>query len=89
MITPISVAVHVKPPLPHCVTDVGDVLHSIIEYIINNARESEFLTPPQKLLKSIDTVEKAVMEQLQIIKETPVAKKEKRERKFWNLMTMR
>ena len=89
MITPISAVVHVKPPMPHCTTDVGDVLHSIIEYIINNAGESEFLTPPQKLLKSIDTVEKAVMEQLQIIKETPVAKKEKRERKLWNLTSMR
>ena len=77
MITLISAAIHVKPPLPHCTTDVGDVLHSIIEYIINNAGESELLTPSQKLLKSIDTVGKAVMEQLQIIKETPVAKKEK------------
>ena len=64
LITLISAAVHVKPPLLHCTTDVGDVLHSIIEYIINNAGESKFLTPPQKLLKSIGTIEKAMMEQL-------------------------
>nr|POE78813.1 protein polychome [Quercus suber] len=82
MITLISVAVRVKPPLLHCATDVGDMLHSIIEYIINNVGELEFLTTPQKLLKSIDTVEKAMMEQLQTIKETPAAKKEKREKKI-------
>ena len=64
MITLISTAVRVKPPLLHCATDVGDVLHSIIEYIIKNVGESKFLTPPQKLLKSIGIVEKAVMEQL-------------------------
>ena len=35
-----------------------------------NAEESELLTPQKKLLNSIDTVEKAVMEELQKIKRT-------------------
>ncbi|KAK2363381.1 protein POLYCHOME [Trifolium repens] len=51
--------------------------------------ESEFLTPEKKLLNSIDTVEKALAQELMKLKRTPSAKKAEREKRVRTLMSMR
>ncbi len=55
-------------------------------------RSSPAVTPYdsiKKLLNSIDTVEKAVMEELEKLKKTPIAKKAERQYKVRTLMSMR
>ncbi|EOY25886.1 hypothetical protein QUC31_011828 [Theobroma cacao] len=68
-------------------------VHNVSKILLNvnnqNAEESEILTPQKKLLNSIDTVEKAVLEELQKMKRTPTAKKAERQKKVRTLMSMR
>ncbi|XWS56222.1 hypothetical protein CRYUN_Cryun09bG0067700 [Craigia yunnanensis] len=73
-------------PCPPSVRNVSKILLNITN---QNAKELELLTPQKKLLNSIDTVEKAVMEELQKMKRTPSAKKAERQRKVRTLMSMR
>ncbi|KAJ6300514.1 hypothetical protein OIU76_021330 [Salix suchowensis] len=62
----------------------------ILQHITNQASgDSESLTPQKKLLNSIDTVEKVVMEELQKLKRTPSAKKAETEKRVRTLMSMR
>uniref|UniRef100_A0A2N9ISW9 Protein POLYCHOME n=1 Tax=Fagus sylvatica TaxID=28930 RepID=A0A2N9ISW9_FAGSY len=84
MISP-NTAVGVKP----CTPAVGKVPKILLGITDQNAGESEFLTPQKKLLNSIDTVEKVVMEELQKLKRTPGAKKAEREKRVRTLMSMR
>lgn len=56
--------------------------------VVNQGKESELLTP-QKLLNSIDIVEKVVMEELHKLKRTPTAKRAEREKRVRTLMSMR
>ena len=84
MVSP-SLAVGVKPRTPA----VGKVPKILLGIANQNAGESEFLTPQKKLLNSIDTVEKVVMEELQKLKRTPSAKKAEREKRIRTLMSMR
>ncbi|KAB5519461.1 hypothetical protein DKX38_023780 [Salix brachista] len=63
---------------------------NFLQHITNQASgDSESLTPQKKLLNSIDTVEKVVMEELQKLKRTPTAKKAEREKRVRTLMSMR
>lgn len=47
------------------------------------------MTPEKKLLNSIDMVEKIMMDQIQKLKSTPLAKREEREKRVKTLMSMR
>lgn len=84
-----------KTPFPtvgnqHCAAvSVGKVPKILLDITNQNAGDSEFLTPQKKLLNSIDTVEKVVMEELQKLKRTPTARKAEREKKVRTLMSMR
>lgn len=85
--TPLS-SVRCKP-CPLSVRSVGKVpkiLHGIAN---QTTAESDCLTPQKKLLNSIDTVEKVVMEELHKLKRTPTAKKAEREKRVRTLMSMR
>ncbi|XVE61222.1 hypothetical protein DITRI_Ditri06bG0022000 [Diplodiscus trichospermus] len=73
-------------PRPSSVCNVSKILLSVTN---RKAEGSELLTPQKKLLNSINTVEKAVMEELQKMKRTPSAKKAEREKKVRTLMSMR
>ncbi|KAF3655421.1 putative ras-related protein RABA4d-like [Capsicum annuum] len=67
-------------------------VHKILLDITNRedtSGASECLTPERKLLNSIDTVEKDVMEELHKLKRTPSARKEEREKRVKTLMSMR
>ncbi|PHT37071.1 hypothetical protein CQW23_24771 [Capsicum baccatum] len=67
-------------------------VHKILLDITNQedtSGASECLTPERKLLNSIDTVEKDVMEELHKLKRTPSARKEEREKRVKTLMSMR
>ncbi|KAK9290044.1 hypothetical protein L1049_008207 [Liquidambar formosana] len=75
----------IKPRPP----SVGKVPKILLGITNQTAGESEFLTPQKKLLNSIDTVEKVVMEELQKLKRTPTAKKAEREKRVRTLMSMR
>lgn len=75
-----------KPCPPPSVRTVSKILLNVTNQV---ADESEFVTPQKKLLDSIDIVEKAVMEELQKLKQTPSAKKEERQRRVRTLMSMR
>ncbi|XP_047335491.1 protein POLYCHOME-like [Impatiens glandulifera] len=55
----------------------------------SNADTSNFITPQKKLMNSIDTVGKAMMEELEKLKKTPTAKKAERAKKIRTLMSMR
>ncbi|XP_021893909.1 protein POLYCHOME-like [Carica papaya] len=72
-----------------CPPSVGKVFKILLDVTNQTAEESEALTPQRKLLKSIDTVEKLVTEELQKLKRTPTAKKAEREKKVRTLMSMR
>ncbi|KAA8518232.1 hypothetical protein F0562_015706 [Nyssa sinensis] len=72
-----------------CPGSVGKVPEILLDITNQNAGESDFLTPQKKLLNSIDTVEKLVMEELQKLKRTAGSKKEERERRVCSLMSMR
>lgn len=84
-----------KTPFPtvgkqHCSgVSVGKVPKILLDITNQNAGDSEFLTPQKKLLNSIDTVEKVVMDELQKLKRTPTARKAEREKKVRTLMSMR
>ncbi|XP_022967896.1 protein POLYCHOME-like [Cucurbita maxima] len=54
-----------------------------------NVGGAEILTPQNKLLNSIDKVEKVVMEELQKLKRTSSAKKAEREKRVRTLMSFR
>ncbi|KAK6232257.1 hypothetical protein SCA6_002330, partial [Theobroma cacao] len=73
-------------PCPQSVRNVSKILLNVTN---QNSEESEILTPQKKLLNSIDTVEKAVLEELQKMKRTPSAKKAERQMKVRTLMSMR
>ncbi|OMO70152.1 hypothetical protein COLO4_28742 [Corchorus olitorius] len=75
-----------RKPCPPSIRNVSKILLNVAN---QNAEELEFLTPQKKLLNSIDTVEKAVREELQRIKRTPSARKEERQIKVRTLMSMR
>ncbi|KAL5545534.1 hypothetical protein UlMin_005221 [Ulmus minor] len=83
--TPAPSAVRIKP-CPPSVIKVHKILHEVAN---QNTAESECLTPQKKLLNSIDTVEKVVMEELKKLKRTPSAKKAERENRVRTLMSMR
>lgn len=65
---------------------VPKILHDITN---QEAGETEFLTPENKLLNSIDKVEEAVKEEISRLKRTPAAKKAERKAKVRTLMSMR
>ncbi|GKV34624.1 hypothetical protein SLEP1_g42985 [Rubroshorea leprosula] len=75
-----------KKPCPPSILKVSKILHDITS---QSTGESESLTPQRKLLNSLDTVEKVVMEELQKLKRTPGAKKAEREKRVRTLMSMR
>lgn len=64
-----------------CPPTTGKVPKILLGITNQTDGESEFLTPQKKLLNSIDTVEKVVMEELRKLKRTPTAKKVEREKK--------
>ena len=68
---------------------VGKVPKILLGIANQNTAESDCLTPQKKLLNSIDSVEKVVMEELQKLKRTPTAKKAEREKRVRTLMSMR
>lgn len=72
-----------------CPPSVGKVPKILLGITKRTTGDSECLTPQKKLLNSIDTVEKAVMEELQKLKRTPTAKKAEREKRVRTLMSMR
>uniref|UniRef100_A0A5B7BNJ6 Protein POLYCHOME n=1 Tax=Davidia involucrata TaxID=16924 RepID=A0A5B7BNJ6_DAVIN len=61
----------------------------LLDITNQNAGESDVLTPQKRLLNSIHTVEKVVMEELRKLKRTPSAKREEREKKVGILMSLR
>lgn len=80
-----STDVKIKP----CPPSVGKVPKILLGITKQTIGESECLTPQKKLLNSIDTVEKAVTEELQKLRRTPTAKKAEREKRVRTLMSMR
>lgn len=70
-------------------TPAGSKVPKILLDITKTSEEDSELTPQKKLLNSIDTVEKAVREELQKLKRTPSAKKAEREKRVRRLMSMR
>lgn len=60
----------------------------LLDFTSKTEGESEIVTP-QKILNSIDTVEKVVREEIQKFKRTPSAKKAEREKRVKTLMSMR
>ncbi|KAM7500216.1 hypothetical protein LguiA_024630 [Lonicera macranthoides] len=72
-----------------CPPSVGKVPKILLDITNQNEGESGLLTPQKKLLNSIDTVEKVVMEELRNLKRTPTAKKAEREKRVCTLMSMR
>ncbi|KAK8712097.1 hypothetical protein V6N13_147348 [Hibiscus sabdariffa] len=75
-------------PRPPSIESVSKILLNVTNKKFEESVE-EFLTPQKKLLNSIDTVEKAVMVELQKMKRTPSAKKAERQHKVRTLMSMR
>lgn len=75
-----------KKHCPSSILKVSKILHDASS---QNPGDSESLTPQRKLLNSLDTVEKVVMEELQKLKRTPSAKKAEREKKVRTLLSMR
>ncbi|KAG6769253.1 hypothetical protein POTOM_024871 [Populus tomentosa] len=72
-----------------CSSTIGKV-PKILQHITNQASgDPDSLTPQKKLLDSIDTVEKAVMEELRKMKRTPSARRAEREKRVRTLMSMR
>ncbi|KAK6941880.1 hypothetical protein RJ641_027257, partial [Dillenia turbinata] len=72
-----------------CSPLVGSVPKILLGVANQNAGDSELLTPQKKLLNSIDTVEKEVMDELRKLKRTPRAKKAEREKRVRTLKSMR
>ncbi|KAL1213467.1 Protein GIGAS CELL1 [Cardamine amara subsp. amara] len=86
MVTP-GYSVGIKRSCPPSTAKVHKMLLDITKEI--SEEEAGFITPEKKLLNSIDKVEKIVMEQIQILKSTPRAKREEREKRVRTLMSMR
>ncbi|XP_062117612.1 protein POLYCHOME [Humulus lupulus] len=78
-----------RKPCPPSVSSVGKVPKILLGIANQTTGESDCLTPQKKLLNSIDTVEKVVMEELHKLKRTPTAKRAEREKRVRTLMTMR
>lgn len=72
-----------------CPPSVGKVPKILFGITKQTTGESECLTPQKKLLNNIDTVEKAVKEELLKLKRTPSARKAEREKRVRTLMSMR
>ncbi|XP_059643012.1 protein POLYCHOME-like [Cornus florida] len=72
-----------------CPVSVGKVSKTLLNIINQDAGESNFLTPQKRLLNSIDTVEKVVMEELRKLKSTPSAEKAGGKKRVRTLMSMR
>ncbi|KAK3035141.1 hypothetical protein RJ639_032814 [Escallonia herrerae] len=68
---------------------VGKVPKILLDITNQNVGDSDFLTPQKRLLNSIDTVGKVVMEELCKLEKTPTAKKAEREKRVRTLMSMR
>ncbi|KAL6987073.1 negative regulation of ubiquitin-protein transferase [Sarracenia purpurea var. burkii] len=68
---------------------VGKVPKILLDITNQNGGNSECITPQKKLLNSIDTVEKVLMEELKNLKRTPSAKKAQRAERTRTLMSMR
>lgn len=73
----------------HPGVSVGKVPKILLDITNQNAGDSEFLTPQKKLLNSIDTVEKVVMDELRKLRRTPTARRAEREKKVRILMSLR
>lgn len=67
----------------------GKVSKILLDIADQTGGGSDFITPQKKLLDSIDTVEKAVMEELGKLRQTPTAKRAEREKRVRTLMSMR
>ncbi|KDP37365.1 hypothetical protein JCGZ_06819 [Jatropha curcas] len=98
--SPSPVAAHLEhgntimSPIPslevkRCPPTVGKVPKILLDITNQATEDSEFLTPQKKLLNSIDTVEKEVMEELRKLKRTASAKKAVRDKKVRTLMSLR
>lgn len=85
LVTP-NPTVRIKKP---CQPSVGKVPKILLDITHQKAAGSDCLTPQKKLLNSIDTVEKVVMEELRKLKSTPSAKKAERQNRVRTLMSMR
>lgn len=72
-----------------CSSTIGKVPKILLDIANKAPGDSDSLTPQKKLLNSIDTVEKVVMEELRKLKRTPSAKKAEREKRVRTLMSMR
>ncbi|XP_052174666.1 protein POLYCHOME-like [Diospyros lotus] len=68
---------------------IGKVPKILLDITNQKAEESHCVTPQRKLLNSIETVEKEVMQELMKLKNTPRAKKAERQSKIRTLMSMR
>ncbi|KAJ9184098.1 hypothetical protein P3X46_007872 [Hevea brasiliensis] len=84
----------IMSPIPslqvkRCPPTVGKIPKILLDITNQSSEDSDFLTPQKKLLNSIDTVEKEVMEELRKLKRTASAKKAEREKKVRTLMSMR
>ncbi|KAE8671690.1 ras-related protein RABA4d-like [Hibiscus syriacus] len=75
-------------PRPPTIKSMSKILLNVTN---KKGEESEegLLTPQKKLLNSIETVEKAVMEECRKMKRTPSARKAERQHKVRTLMSMR
>ncbi|KAE8725153.1 putative syntaxin-24-like [Hibiscus syriacus] len=76
-------------PRPPPIQTVSKILLNVANKKPDESAGELLTTPQRKLLNSIDTVEKAVMEELQKMKRTPSAKKAQRQNKVRTLMSMR
>ncbi|CAL5351990.1 unnamed protein product [Camellia sinensis] len=85
MISP-NPTVRMKKSFP---PSVGKVPKILLDITNQNVGQPDCLTPQKKLLNSIDTVEKVVLEELKKLKSTPGAKKAEREKRICSLMSMR
>lgn len=72
-----------------CPPSIGKVPKILLDITHHNRGDAACLTPQKKLLHSIDTVEKVVMEELRKLKRTPSAKKAEREKRVRTLMSIR
>ncbi|GJS19868.1 uncharacterized mitochondrial protein-like protein, partial [Tanacetum coccineum] len=70
-------------------SQAGKALVTFADLANWNSRDSEFLTPPKRLLNSIDIIETVVREELQNLKRTPTTKKVEREKRAKTLMSIR
>ncbi|XP_057980197.1 protein POLYCHOME-like [Malania oleifera] len=68
---------------------VGKIPKTLLSVMGQTAGVSEFVTPQNELLSSIDTVGEEVMEELQELERTPSAKKADKEKRMRTLMSMR